>query len=259
MTTKKFTSANIEEALEQVARELGEDAFIIKTERVDGLVSVTASTVEPEKKQTLNTDKRDGALKDYKVNNFQNIIKDPDLSPILVFGQPGSGKTTFIRKFLLDRNDPNIHYIRHGENHLFANTNSAILAGVLECDFSYGPIRQMSEIDGATVVEIDIDDINHGDPSFYQKLMATGQIQRAIYVIDAFETIQLSLMEKFSREQIMPFVVYNKKDTKLRNYLRQSYVDIISAAMYRDCEGYEIISDHKKIQKMLAINKTQTA
>ena len=146
MTTKKFTSANIEETLEQVARELGEDAFIIKTERVDGLVSVTASTVG-QKKNSPSISESNPALSGYKVNNFQKIINDPNLGSTLVFGQPGSGKTTFIRKFLLDRNDQNIHYIRHGENHLFANTNSAILAGVLECDFSYGPIRRMSAIE----------------------------------------------------------------------------------------------------------------
>ena len=259
MTTKKFTSANIEETLEQVARELGEDAFIIKTEKVDGLVSVTASTVEPEKKQPINLGESNPAASGYKVNNFQKIINDPNLGATLVFGQPGSGKTTFIRKFLLDRNDQNIHYIRHGENHLFANTNSAILAGVLECDFSYGPIRRMSTIDGTTVVETDIEDIGHGESTFYRRLIASGQIQRAIYVIDAFETIQLRLIEKFSKEQLMPFVVYNKKDTKLRNYLKQSYVDIISAAMHRDCEGYQIIADHDKIQRMLAIKTAQTA
>jgi GTPase SAR1 family protein len=259
MTTKKFTSANIEETLEQVARELGEDAFIIKTERVDGLVSVTASTVEPEKKQHLKISESNPALSGYKVNNFQKIINDPNLGSTLVFGQPGSGKTTFIRKFLLDRNDQNIHYIRHGENHLFANTNSAILAGVLECDFSYGPIRQMSTIDGATVVETDIEGIGYGESPFYQRLMASGQIQRAIYVIDAFETIQLRLIEKLSKEQLTPFVVYNKKDTKLRNYLKQSYVDIISAAIHRDSEGYQIITDHDKIQKMLAIKTPQIA
>ena len=171
MTTKKFTSANIEETLEQVARELGEDAFIIKTEKVDGLVSITASTVEPEKKQPLDINESNTAPSGHKVNNFQKIINDPNLGGTLVFGQPGSGKTTFIRKFLLDRNDQNIHYIRHGENHLFNNT-SAILAGVLECDFSYGPIRQMSTIDGATVVETDIEDIGHGESSFYRIFMA---------------------------------------------------------------------------------------
>ena len=86
MTTKKFTSANIEETLEQVARELGEDAFIIKTERVDGLVSVTASTVEPEKKQPFEISESNPALSDYKVNNFQKIINDPNLGSTLVFG-----------------------------------------------------------------------------------------------------------------------------------------------------------------------------
>ncbi len=84
MTTKKFTSANIDEALEKVARELGEDAFIIKTEKVDGLVSVTASTIEPEKKITPETNEGSATRTTYRGNNFQNIINDPNLKPTLV-------------------------------------------------------------------------------------------------------------------------------------------------------------------------------
>jgi len=254
MTTKKFTSANIDEALEKVARELGEDAFIIKTEKVEGLVSVTASTVEPEKKIAPDTNEGSTSGATYIGNNFQNIINDPDLKPTLVFGQPGSGKTTFIRKLLLDRNDQNIHYLRDGENHLFANTNSAILAGILECDFSYGPIRRMSTIDGTKVIETDIEDIDQGEPSLYQKLIASGQIPNAIYVIDSFETIQLSLVEK-----LRPFIVYNKKDPKLSNYLKQSDVDRISAAMFRDRQGYEIEANRDTLRAMLAIDTSQNA
>jgi len=254
MTTKKFTSANIDEALEKVARELGEDAFIIKTEKVDGLVSVTASTIEPEKKITPETYEGSATRTTYRANNFQNFIIDPNLKPTLVFGQPGSGKTTLIRKLLLDRNDQNIHYLRDGENHLFANTNSAILAGILECDFSYGPIRRMSTIDGTKVIETDIEDIDQGEPSLYQKLIASGQIPNAIYVIDSFETIQLSLVEK-----LKPFIVYNKKDPKLSNYLKQSDVDRISAAMFRDRQGYEIEADRDTLRAMLAIDTSQNA
>lgn len=249
MTTKKFTSANIDDALEKVARELGEDAFVIKTEKIDGLVSVTASTVEPEKKITSDTNRGTATTNAYRGNNFHNIINDSDLMPTLVFGQPGSGKTTFIRKLLLDRDDQNIHYIRNGENHLFANTNSAILAGVLECNFSYGPIRRISTIDRATIIETDIEDIDQGEPSLYQTLIASGQIRNAVYVIDSFESIQLSLVEK-----LKPFIVYNKKDSKLRSYLKQSYLDIISAAMFRDRRGYEILADHDKLKTMLSVN-----
>ena len=254
MTTKKFTSANIDDALEKVARELGEDAFVIKTEKIDGLVSVTASTVEPEKKITSDTNRGSATTNAYRGNNFHNIINDSDLMPTLVFGQPGSGKTTFIRKLLLDRDDQNIHYIRNGENHLFANTNSAILAGVLECDFSYGPIRRMSTIDGTKVIETDIEDIDQGEPLLYEKLIAAGQIPNAIYVIDSFETIQLSLVEK-----LKPFIVYNKKDPKLSNYLKQSDVDRISAAMFRDRQGYEIEADRDTLRAMLAIDTSQNA
>ena len=254
MTTKKFTSSNIDEALEKVARELGEDAFIIKTEKIEGLVSITASTVEPEKKITPNTNKASATGATYREDNFQKIIDDPDLRPTLVFGQPGSGKTTFIRKLLLDRNDQNIHYVRDGENHLFANTNSAILAGILECDFSYGPIRRMSMIDGTKVIETDIEDIDQIEPSLYQKLIASGQIPNAVYVIDSFETIQLHLVEKLN-----PFIIYNKKDPKLSNYLKQSDVDKISAVMFRHRQGYEIEADRDKLRAMLAIDTSQNA
>jgi len=82
MDIKTFTSSNTEDALEKVARELGEDAYILKTEKIGGLVTVTASMTPPpvktEQKDNLKTTPETAPIPITR-GNLREIIDAPTL------------------------------------------------------------------------------------------------------------------------------------------------------------------------------------
>jgi hypothetical protein len=260
MTMKTFTSTNTEEALEKVAREFGEDAYIIKTEKVDGLVTVTASNTAPSPVER-ETRKTDAPLTYGKPQashgSFHSVISSRHLSATLIFGRPGCGKTSFIYKFLLDRQDSEIHYLRDGQNNLLANSNSAVAAGLLECNFSYHPIETNMTTIGTPIIESDLGPDPAKSIRTYREIAENYSDLNIFYLIDSFEGFRLDILENLKDIGTNIFIIYNKKDPVNRNYLKKDFVNLISACFHKPDQEFSIAIDRQEIEDLLVTINTE--
>ncbi|MEK9847704.1 MAG: hypothetical protein VW445_07780 [Rhodospirillaceae bacterium] len=256
MDIKTFTSSNTEDALEKVARELGEDAYILKTEKIGGLVTVTASMTPPpvktEQKDNLKTTPETAPIPITR-GNLREIIDAPTLLPTLVCGLPGSGKTSFLHKFLMDRHDRNIHYIRNGQNHLLANQNSALVASLLECDFSYRHAKEnILSGESVPIIECDQIDIEKTGTLPYQAMINKFGSINICYIVESFETIQTDFLQSFANTNSNFFLIYNKKHPHLERFLRDDFVELISAVYCRLEEKNTLITKSEEIRAQLS-------
>ncbi len=250
MNEKKFTSTNIEDALEKVAQDLGEDAYVLKTEKKDGKVIVTASTSAPSPERKGN--KKQTSTKETPNDKFKTLISEQKLDPTLFIGLPGCGKTTILYNFLLNRSDTNIHYIRDGENHLLANSNSAIVASLLECQFSYQPILASNISQSTPVIEANIFYNDYAKSNLYQKIFSNYTSFNIFYVIDSFENFEDKIFDDVTLRDANFHIIYNKKNHAKENYLNFGYMKYISALTNEVGGQFHIVTDKDEIISSLA-------
>ena len=250
MNEKKFTSTNIEDALEKVAQDLGEDAYVLKTEKKDGMVVVTASTSAPS--PVRKPSKKLPPTKESPNDKFETLISNKTLDPTLFIGLPGCGKTTILYNFLINRNDSNIHYIRDGENHLLANSNSAIVASLLECQFSYQPILAGNPSQNTPVIEANIFYDDHKKSNLYQNIFSNYTKFNIFYVIDSFENFEDKIFDDVTLGDANFHIIYNKKNHTKNNYLNFGYMKYISALAHKVGGHFHIVTDKDEIISSLA-------
>ena len=129
----------------------------------------------------------------------------------------------------------------------------ALVASLLECDFSYRHANEnILSGESVPIIECDQIDIEKTGPLPYQAMINKFGSINICYIVESFETIQTDFLQSFANTNSNFFLIYNKKHPHLERFLRDDFVELISAVYCRLEEKNTLITKSEEIRAQLS-------